>query len=109
VLAIRRDNRRSAREYAKDALRLARDLGVPSLLIGCFEVFAVLQMKSGRMERARRTLAAAKAMRGERGYVYEIMGELRDELAALSDVAPAADASEAVRRALDDLASAYSL
>lgn len=109
VLAIRRENRRKAREYAKDALRLARDLGVPSLLIGCFEVFAVLQMKSGRMERARRTFAAAKAMRGERGYVYEIMGELRDELAALSDVAPAADAGEAVQRALDDLASAYSL
>ena len=109
VLEIRRGNWRTAGGYANEALRLASDLKLPSLLIGCMEVFTVLLMKTGRTQRARETIALAKALRGERSYVYEIMSELRPDLAALADVPPAANAHEAMQCALDELVRDYSL
>jgi predicted ATPase/class 3 adenylate cyclase len=98
VLEIRRNNFQGATDYARDALQLARDLNVPSLLIGCFEVFAVLLNNTSRVMQAREIIAVAKAIRGERGYTYKIMSELVADLAAFSDVPPASDAG---RKAID--------
>lgn len=110
VLELRRGERAAAAPYAREALQLARELDVPSLIIGCFEVFAVLLQKADRAEPAREIIALAKALRGQRGYVYEIMGELAPDLAAFAAVTPAADAgAERVERAIDALARDYSL
>lgn len=110
VLQIRRGDAQAAISYAREALGLARDVNVPSLFIGCMEVFAVLYLHGGRESRAREILALARAIRAEHGYVYEIVHELREDLAALADVAPATDrARDAVQRTVADMLEDYSL
>lgn len=104
VLALRKGEMQAALGHAREALSVARDLNVPSLVIGCFEVFAALLLETGQSERAREVLALAKAIREKLGYVYEIMSELTLDLAVLGDVAPAADTSqETLARTIDEL------
>ena len=106
ALEIRRGDWNAAMEVARQSLRLARDLEVPSLIICCFEVLAVVFDKTGQRESAHRLLSYANAMRRERNYVYKIAEELGVELAALSGVPPADDITpERVRRLIDELAA----
>lgn len=108
VLSIRRTDWSTATAYARDALSLARELNLPSLFIGCFEVCAVLLAGTSRDVQARAIASLAKAIRGERGYTYEIISDLAPDLAAFSDVPPASDASrETIERACADLANIY--
>jgi tetratricopeptide (TPR) repeat protein len=108
VLEIRRGAYAGAIAYGRDALALARELGLPSLLIGCFELFAVLLDVTSQPSRARELIALTKAMRGDRGYTYKIMSELGPDLAAFSDVPPAAGADrDAIERACAELAGDY--
>jgi predicted ATPase/class 3 adenylate cyclase len=104
VLEIRRNDLDGALAYAREATSLARELNVPSLLIGCFELFAVIWHRRGRSDRAASAIAIAKAVRSRLGYVYEILSELRDDLTALAAVPAAGDADgDAVQRAAREL------
>lgn len=104
VLEIRRNNLPAASGYARDAAALAQQLSVPSLLIGCLEVIAVLAMRSGKQERAARAVSLSKGMRKQLGYVYTIMSELAPDLAEFSHIEPAGDADPgAVARAVAEL------
>lgn len=104
ALYARRTDWETAERYTVDALRLARELAAPALIIGCFELFAVIFNATGREQQARRIIALAKAMRSERGYVFNLVDELAEQLEALSDAAPLPDAApEDVARAIDDL------
>ncbi|HKU67788.1 MAG TPA: adenylate/guanylate cyclase domain-containing protein [Candidatus Baltobacteraceae bacterium] len=104
VLEIRRNDLQRARGYARDAAELAQQLSVPSLLIGCLEVWAVIAIRNGNDERAARAFALSKGLRKQLGYVYAIMSELAPDLEQFAHVAPAEDASrEAVARAVGEL------
>jgi tetratricopeptide (TPR) repeat protein len=108
VLEIRRGAIDAALRYARDALALARQLNLPSLLVGCFELFAVLLDTASRPSQAREIFALSKAIRSELGYTYKIMSELGPDLAAFSDVPPAPAAGrEAIERACAQLAADY--
>lgn len=104
VLQIRRGDWTSARAFAREGTTLARSLDVPSLLIACLEVFAVIVLNTDSLARASRIFAIAKALRGERGYVYGILDELAPDLAPLADVRAAAHVTrEDVQRVIDEL------
>ncbi len=106
ALQIRRTHWRTASNYAHDALVLARELGVPSLLICCFEVYAVLLDRTSHSEEARELIALSKAIRGDRGYTHNILSELALDLAVFADVPVAKEASrEAIERACARLAA----
>lgn len=109
VLEMRRGDWNAAREYARKALRLAAQLDLPSLFIGCFELFAVM-LKSSDASRAAEIAALAKALRRDHRYVYEILSELAPDLAAFAGV-PAAPpvAREVLQRMIGELAGDYSL
>jgi predicted ATPase/class 3 adenylate cyclase/Tfp pilus assembly protein PilF len=103
VLEIRRGNWNAARQTAAQALLLARELDLASLYIACFELGCAILLHLGDVAAARKLMAVAKGMRGERGYVYGIMDEIKTELAAIDDVEPAAPTPDDVRRAADEL------
>lgn len=104
ALEIQRGDLNAAMQIARESLRLARDLEVPSLFICCFEVLAVIFLKSGQTESARSVFAYASGMRRDKNYVYSIAGELGADLAALSDVPPAPGLTpERIRNFIDDV------
>lgn len=106
ALDVLRGDWDAAKSCARESLRLASELDVPSLLIGCFELFAVIFAKHGQAQRAQELLALSKGMRRRHAYVFGIMDELRAELAAMPDVPPAQDVSaERVRHAIDAVLS----
>lgn len=102
ALEIRRSDLGAAHASAREALTLARDLGVPSLLVGCFEIYAVIFARESRIERAREVYALAKAMRSELGYVFAINDDLALDLAAFSDVLPCEERPQDRARAFID-------
>lgn len=91
-LQIRLGDHAKAGAYAREALLLARELSVPSALIGCLECFAVIAGHRGNAPHARELMALAKALRRQHGYVYSIVDELSPELQAMSDVQPLPEA-----------------
>lgn len=110
VLQMRLGESESASRYARDALALARELDVPSLIIASFEVNAAVLLNTGHAETAKRVYAAAKALRSERGYVYGILDEIARDLARLSNLLPIEKVTRAdVERVMDELAGDYSL
>lgn len=105
-LHLLRGDLKQAAGYAGESMHLARELEVPSLVIGCFEVFSVIFDKSGDEHRAQDVLSIAKAMRRKYAYSFDIMAGLRAELAHISDVAPANDVSPGhIKRAIEGLLS----
>jgi hypothetical protein len=104
ALEIRRGDWSAAMNVARESLRLARDLEVPSLIICCFEVLAVVLDKQGQNDSAHRVYSFASAMRRERHYVYNIAGELGSELAELAGGPSTGEVSpEQVYRLIDEL------
>lgn len=104
ALELRRGNPQSALARAREALRLARELDLPSLTIQCFESFAAVLLKLDKFDEACTVYACAAAMRAERGYVFTISGELGAELSAFTDVPPASDATPArIRHVIEEL------
>ena len=104
ALQIRRGDWNAAMTVARESLRLARELEVPSLIICCFEVLAVVLGKKEQDESAHRVYGVASAMRRERHYVYNIAGELGAELAELAGGPPAGEVSpEEIHRLIDEL------
>lgn len=103
VLEIRRNDLDAALSRARDAMLLARELNVPSLLIGCFELVAVIWLRRGREDSAAAAIAIAKGMRSQLGYVYEILSELGPDLAALAAVPPALDPAARAAARADEL------
>ncbi|HET7813405.1 MAG TPA: tetratricopeptide repeat protein [Candidatus Baltobacteraceae bacterium] len=104
VFEIRRGDWSAARRNAAEALTLAHELELPSLFIACFELCGALLLHADDPARAREVMAVAKALRGERGYVYGIMNDLRDELTGIADVEAAVLAPGRVRRLTGELA-----
>ena len=107
VFEIRQEHWNEARSHAAQALSLARELEVPSLFIACFELTCALLLQARDVARAREVMAVAKAMRGERGYVYGIMDDLRGDLSGIADVEPAPLPSDLVRRLSGELSDLF--
>lgn len=102
ALNLRRGDLDDAEQYARQGIQLARDLDVPSLVIACFELFAVIFAQRGYADRGTQMLSLAVGMRRKHAYVFKIMDELRAQLEAMADVPAEEDASpEQVRRAID--------
>lgn len=103
-LNLLRGDTSAASRYASESMRLACELDIPSLVISCFEVFAVLFGKIGEPQRAQEVFSIAKALRSKYAYSFRIMNELRSDLALMSSVPAADDVSpEHVKRAIDEL------
>jgi predicted ATPase/class 3 adenylate cyclase len=85
-LHVRRGEIEEAQMRARQALILTRELSVPSLIVGSFELFAVLAAQQGNRQRAREILSLAKAMRRQFRYVYRIIDNLDTELSGLTEV-----------------------
>lgn len=95
AVEIRRGEFEAALRYAHDALRAARDLNISSAYVGCFEIYAVIFMQTGKETQAREALLAAEAVRRNLGYVYELLSELGPELAAIRETIPASERERA--------------
>lgn len=105
-LQFRRSDPSAARAYAREAAQITRELNVPSLVIGCFELHAVLASGSGDPQRAHTLAALALEMRRKYHYVYGILDDLAPEVRALceSRALPHASADDAARM-LNELAA----
>jgi predicted ATPase/class 3 adenylate cyclase/Tfp pilus assembly protein PilF len=103
-LEIRREHWDAAASIALEALRRARDLQVVSLTIYSFEVLAVARLRAGDEPAARLAVSIAKGLRRDTHYTYNVAGEVGKDLAELSGVPAAQDATpERVRLIIDEL------
>jgi tetratricopeptide (TPR) repeat protein len=91
-LHVRRGELQEAQNDARTALLLARELSVPSLTIGCFELFSAIELERGNTARAREIMSLAKGMRLQLRYVYRIIDALDAQFEAMADVQPQRDA-----------------
>lgn len=103
VLEMRRANWTAARNDVGQALAIASELQLASLIIACLEASCALLMHNGETSRAREIMAVAKALRGEHGYVFTVVDELRGDLAPIADVEPAALTPGTVPRVCGEL------